>query len=58
MHTCRLERKYNYTFPRCFALDVAGDKSSIEERRQYLKEVDTDMTEGVDLEEFLMVRHS
>ncbi|XP_064392373.1 uncharacterized protein LOC135340017 [Halichondria panicea] len=39
----------------CFALDVAGDKSSIEERRQYLKEVDTDVIVGVDLEEFLML---
>ena len=40
---------------RCHALDEIGDTSTLEERKRYFREVDTDMSEGVDLEEFLQV---
>lgn len=40
---------------RCNALDEIGDKSSPEERSKYFKEVDTDRSDGVDLDEFLQV---
>jgi len=40
-------------FNRCYALDEIGDHSDMEERKKYFQEVDTDMSEGVDIEEFL-----
>lgn len=40
---------------RCHALDEIGDISSLEERQQYFRNVDTDMSGGIDLEEFLEV---
>ena len=39
----------------CDVLDVIGDTSSDEERRQYFQELDTDQSNGVDFEEFLEV---
>ena len=39
----------------CDVLDVIGDTSSDEERKQYFQELDTDQSNGVDFEEFLEV---